>query len=87
MRVDITPQSKSQEGTYDIVLQDSQPGVNLLQAGDPLQFQGTIASYSTDPNFTLTLSDVKIDQSVLKMAQERAAAAAQKKKDAAKKGK
>ena len=87
VRVDITPQSKSQEGTYDIVLQDSQPGVNLLQAGDPLQFQGTIASYSTDPNFTLTLSDVKIDQSVLKMAQERAAAAAQKKKDAAKKGK
>jgi TPR repeat len=85
VRVDVTPDSQSKEGTYDIVLQDSQPGVNLLQAGDPLRFQGNIASYSTDPNFTLTLSDVKIDESVLKMAQERAAAAAQKKKGAAKK--
>jgi tetratricopeptide repeat protein len=85
VRVDVTPDSQSKGGTYDIVLQDSQPGVNLLQAGDPLRFQGNIASYSMDPNFTLTLSDVKIDESVLKMAQERAAAAAQKKKGGAKK--
>jgi tetratricopeptide (TPR) repeat protein len=89
VRVDITPDSQGQEGTYDIVLQDSQPGVKLLQAGDALRFQGTIESYSTTPNFTLTLSSVTIDQSVLKMAQERAAAEAQKKKAAAaaKKGK
>jgi tetratricopeptide (TPR) repeat protein len=87
VRVDITPKSTSAEGTYDIVLQDSQPGVNLLQAGDPLQFQGNIESYSMTPNFTLTLNDVRIDESVLTMAQERKAAADQKKKGAAKKGK
>lgn len=87
VRVDVTPDSQGKEGTFDIVLQDSQPGVNLLQPGDPLRFQGNIESYSTDPNFTLTLSDVKIDESVLKMAQERKAAADQKKKGAAKKGK
>jgi tetratricopeptide (TPR) repeat protein len=85
VRVDVTPDSQSKEGTFDIVLQDSQPGVKLLQAGDPLRFQGNLASYSTDPNFTLTLSDVKIDESVLKMAQEREAAAAQKKKGATQK--
>ncbi len=87
VRVDVTPDSQSKEGTFDIVLQDSQPGVKLLQPGDPLRFQGNLASYSTDPNFTLTLSDAKIDESVLKMAQEREAAAAQKKKAAATKGK
>jgi hypothetical protein len=87
VRVDITPKSQAKDGTFDIVLQDSQPGVNLLQAGDPVQFTGDIASYSTTPNFTLTLDNVKIDQSVLKMAQERKAAADQKKKAAAKKGK
>ena len=87
VRVDVTPDSQAKAGTYDIVLEDSQPGVNLLQAGDPLRFQGNIAAYSTDPNFTLTLSDVKIDESVLKMAQERKAAADQKKKAAAQKGK
>jgi len=87
VRVDVTPDSQSKEGTFDIVLQDSQPGVKLLQAGDPLRFQGNLASYSITPNFTLTLSDVKIDESVLKMAQEREAAAAQKKKAATPKGK
>jgi len=87
VRVDVTPDSQSKEATFDIVLQDSQPGVKLLQPGDPLRFQGNIASYSMTPNFTLTLSDVKIDESVLKMAQEREAAAAQKKKAASQKGK
>jgi tetratricopeptide (TPR) repeat protein len=87
VRVDVTPDSQGKEGTYDIVLQDSQPGVKLLQAGDPLRFQGNIESFTTTPNFALTLSDVKIDESVLKMAQERAAAAAQKKKGARTPGK
>jgi tetratricopeptide (TPR) repeat protein len=84
VRVDITPQSQSQQGTYDIVLEDSQPGVNLLQPGDPLRFQGTLDSYVTSPNFILTLSGAKIDDSVLKAAQEKAAAAAQKAKEARK---
>ncbi|HXH49031.1 MAG TPA: hypothetical protein VNM47_06765 [Terriglobia bacterium] len=87
VRVDVTPDSKGKEGAYDIVLQDSQTGVNLLQAGDPVRFQGNIESYSSTPNFTLTLNDVKIDESVLKMAQERAAAEAQKKKAARTPGK
>jgi hypothetical protein len=81
VRVDITPQSQSQQGTYDIVLQDSQPNAKYLQPGDPLRFQGTIASYSNNPKFTLTLSDAKIDESVLKSAQEKAMAAAQAEKE------
>jgi tetratricopeptide (TPR) repeat protein len=87
VRVDITPESTSKEGIFDIILQDSQPNAGDLQPGDPLQFQGTIASYSMTPNFTLTLGDVKIDESVLKMARERKAAAAQKKKGARTPGK
>ncbi|HZT69524.1 MAG TPA: tetratricopeptide repeat protein [Terriglobia bacterium] len=74
VRVDITPQSQSQQGTYDIVLQDSQPAAKYLQPGDPLRFQGTIDSYSMTPNFTLTLSNVTIDESVLKSAEEKAKA-------------
>ncbi|TAM81951.1 MAG: hypothetical protein EPN47_11150 [Acidobacteria bacterium] len=80
VRVDITPDSQGKSGTYDIVLQDAQPNAKYLQPGDPLRFQGNIAAYTTTPNFTLTLSDVKIDEAVLKAAQEKAAAATQKKK-------
>jgi hypothetical protein len=87
VRVDITQDSQSKDATFDIVLEDSQPNAGDLQPGDPLQFQGTIASYTMTPNFILTLSEAKIDESVLKMARERAAAAAQKKKVAGKKGK
>ncbi len=82
VRVDITPQSQSAQGTYDIVLLDSQPNTKYLQPGDPLRFQGTLDSYVTTPNFILTLSGAKIDDSVLKAAQEKAAAAAQKAKEA-----
>ena len=81
VRVDITPQSEGAQGTYDIVLLDSQPNAKYLQQGDPLRFQGTLDSYVTTPNFILTLSDAKIDDSVLKAAQEKAAAAAQKAKE------
>ena len=84
VRVDITPQSQSAQGTYDIVLQDSQPNAKYLQPGDPLRFQGTLDSYTANPNFILTLSNAKIDESVLKAAQEKAAAAAQKAKEARK---
>jgi tetratricopeptide (TPR) repeat protein len=81
VRVDITPQSRSQEGTYDIVLQDSQANAKYLEPGDPLRFQGTIEAYSATPNFNLTLSDAKIDESVLKSAHEKALAAAQAAKE------
>jgi hypothetical protein len=79
VRVDITPQSQSQQGTYDIVLQDSQPDAQYLQPGDPLRFQGTIASYTSNPGFVITLNDVKIDDTVLKAAAEKAKAEALKK--------
>lgn len=72
VRVDITPDSQNKQGTYDIVLQESQPGVQYLQPGDPLRFQGTIASYVPNPNFVLTLSNAKIDETVLKAATEKA---------------
>jgi len=81
VRVDITPQSQSEQGTYDIVLQDSQPDAKYLQPGDPLRFQGTLSAYSMTPNFTLTLSDAKVDKSVLDSAREKAEAAAQKAKE------
>jgi len=80
VRVNITPGSQNQPGKYDIVLQDSQPNAKYLQPGDPLRFQGNIASYTANPNFTLTLSDVKIDDAVLKSAEEKAKAAEQEKK-------
>lgn len=72
VRVNITPESKSQQGTYDIVLQESQPNAQYLQPGDALRFQGTIDSYTTDPNFILTLSNSKIDDAVLRAAAEKA---------------
>lgn len=84
VRVDITPQSQSAQGTYDIVLNDNQPNAKYLQPGDPLRFQGTLDSYTMTPNFILTLSEVKIDDAVLKSAQEKAAAAAQKEKESRK---
>ncbi len=87
VRVDILPASQSQQGTYDVVLQDSQPNVKYLQPGDALRFQGTIASYTATPNFILTVSDAKIDESVLKAAQEKAEAAAQERKEKAPKRK
>jgi tetratricopeptide (TPR) repeat protein len=79
VRVDITPESQSQEGRYDIVLQESQPDAQYLQPGDPLRFQGTIASYTANSGFVLTLSDAKIDDNVLKAAAAKAKADAQKK--------
>ena len=80
VHVDITPDSQSKPGTYDIVLQDSQPGVQYLAAGDPIRFQGTIGSYTATPNFILTLTDVKIDDDVLKSATEREKAKEQAKR-------
>jgi hypothetical protein len=70
VRVDITPHAKGQQGIYDIVLRDSQPGVKYLRQGDPVRFQGTITSYTEVPNFILTL-DAKIDQRILDKARER----------------
>lgn len=88
VQINITPESKQQAGRYDIVLQDStQPDVKYLKPGDALRFQGTIASYTTNPNFILTVSDAKIDPGVLRAAHEKAEAAAQEAKEKAAKRK
>jgi pSer/pThr/pTyr-binding forkhead associated (FHA) protein len=79
VRVDISPESQAKDGTYDIVLQESQSDAQYLQPGDPLRFQGTIDSYSANSGFVLTLSDAKIDDTVLKAAADKAKAEAQKK--------
>ncbi|HXJ94573.1 MAG TPA: hypothetical protein VMT20_17135 [Terriglobia bacterium] len=74
VHVDITNDSKSQSGTYDIELKDSQPGCKDLSQGDPLRFTGTISAYTTTPSFVLTLDNGNINSDDL------AAAAADKKK-------
>jgi tetratricopeptide (TPR) repeat protein len=65
-------QSKA-SASYDIVLQDStQPKAADLSEGDPVRFQGTIASYTADPSFSLTLSNGKINDDDLEAAAARA---------------
>ncbi len=81
VNVDITPKAKSEAGVYNIQLQDStQPDAKLLQPGDPVQFQGTLAAYTAAPTFYLTVSDAKINAEVLRMAAERAKANQEKEK-------
>lgn len=76
------PTQSNNQGSYDIQLQDSsQPDAKLLQAGDPVSFQGALSAYTTSPSFYVTLSDAKINGDVLKMASERAKAKAQEEKE------
>jgi tetratricopeptide (TPR) repeat protein len=87
VNVDLTPESKNQQGVYDIQLQDSsQPDSKLLRAGDPVSFQGTLSAFTTNPNFSVTLYDAKINGDVLKMASERQKAEEQEKKSRKKTG-
>ncbi len=59
--------------SYDIELQDSaQPKVSDLAEGDPIRFQGVIASYVTTPNFVLTLNQGKINDDDLAAATAKA---------------
>ena len=78
VRIDVTNESKSKEGVYDIELKDSQPGCKDLSKGDPVRFQGTISAYTAAPSFILTLDNGKINDDDL------AAAAANKPKTPAK---
>ncbi len=70
IHVDITPDSKAKDGVYDVDLKDSQPGCKDLAKGDPVRFQGTIASYTNTPSFVLTLDNVKINEEDLAAAAE-----------------
>ncbi len=54
---------------YDIELKDStQPAAAELSQGDPVHFQGTIASYTNTPTFVLTLEKGTINDDDLEAA-------------------
>ena len=68
VRIDVTNESKSKGGVYDIELKDSQPGCKDLSKGDPVRFQGTISAYTATPSFILTLDNGKINDDDLAAA-------------------
>jgi hypothetical protein len=78
VKVDVLPQNRGQDGIYQFDLITNQSDAKYLKLGDPLHFKGTISAYSMKPNFVLTISDVEIDPATLRMASERAKAAALK---------
>ena len=56
VHINISEQSKSGEGSYDIELKDAtQPKVTNLSPGDPVRFNGTITAYTASPNLVLSL--------------------------------
>ncbi len=56
VRIDVLPESKSEDGVYDIELMDyTQPNVKNLSKGDAVHFQGTIAAYNATPKLVITL--------------------------------
>ncbi len=77
VRADVLPKDRGTAGDYNLELTTNQENAKYLKLGDPIHFQGTITSYTTSPNFILTLSKVQIDDATLRMAAERAKAAAQ----------
>ncbi|HME01174.1 MAG TPA: hypothetical protein VKM93_28155 [Terriglobia bacterium] len=80
VRIDITPESKAKEGTYDIELKDTtQADAKYLAKGDPVRFQGTISAYVTAPSFVLTLDPGTINQEDLDSAKAKAQEKAPKK--------
>jgi outer membrane protein assembly factor BamD (BamD/ComL family) len=68
VHVDITNDSKTRNGVYDIELKDSQPGCKDLSPSDPVRFTGTISAYTTTPSFVLTLDNGNINEDDLKAA-------------------
>jgi hypothetical protein len=85
VKVDVLPQDRGQDGIYQFDLITNQADAKYLKLGDPLHFKGTISAYTAKPNFVLTISDVEIDPATLRMASERAKAAALKAQQAHKK--
>jgi tetratricopeptide (TPR) repeat protein len=78
VKADVLPQDRGQSGTYQLELITDQADAKYLKLGDPIRFKGTISAYTLKPNFVLTCSNVEIDPATLRMASERAKAAAQK---------
>jgi len=72
VRIDITPEAKAKEGTYDIELKSTQADAKYLGKGDPVRFQGTISAYTLTPSFVLTLDPGTINQEDLDSAKAKA---------------
>lgn len=72
VHIDISDESKAKEGTYDITLRDKQPDAKHLAKGAPVRFQGTMADYTMNPNFYITL-DGTINDDDLAAGQEKSA--------------
>jgi hypothetical protein len=85
VKADVLPQDRGQDGIYQFDLVTNQPDAKYLKLGDPIHFKGTISAYTMKPDFVLTISDVEIDPATLRMASERAKAAALKAQEAKKK--
>jgi hypothetical protein len=78
VKTDVLPQDRGQSGIYQLELITNQADAKYLKLGDPMHFKGTISAYTMKPNFVLTISDAEIDPATLRMASERAKAAALK---------
>lgn len=72
VHIDITDDSKTKDGTYDITLRDKQADAKTLAKGAPVRFQGTMAEYVMTPNFAITL-DGTINDDDLAAGQEKKA--------------
>jgi tetratricopeptide (TPR) repeat protein len=72
VHVDITPDSKSKEGVYDLDLVTNQADAKFLSKGDPLRFNGTISAYKVTPSFVITLSPATINSDDLAAAKSKA---------------
>jgi hypothetical protein len=63
LKIDVLPESKSEDGVYDIELHDyTQPNVKNLGKGDAVHFQGTLAAYTATPKLIVTLDNGTINE-------------------------
>jgi tetratricopeptide (TPR) repeat protein len=72
VHIDISDESKANDGTYDITLKDAQPEAKHLAKGAPVRFQGTMSEYGMTPSFTITLAGT-INDDDLAAGQEKSA--------------
>lgn len=63
LKIDVLPESKAEEGLFDVELKNStQPNVKNLGKGDAVHFQGTLASYTATPKLIITLEGGTINE-------------------------
>jgi tetratricopeptide (TPR) repeat protein len=76
VHLDITPESKTKDGVYDLDLVTNQADAKYLKKGDLLRFNGTISAYTVTPSFVITLSPTTINSEDLEAAKSKAQAKA-----------